>query len=215
MSGNPERRPVRAAAMLSYFHRLLSDRVGRGNAPLRVQLHTEEHKELVEALEAEDRQGIARELADIQFISYGTAHAYNIDLDAAVAEVHRANLSKFDGPGLPLLRDDGKVMKPPGFQPPDMTEALRGYPTRAGHQSELEELAVLPYDWDSHDGVPGDTQALASASALIDALASGSFELLPLPAGGVQIKACAEGREIDLVVLPGGGIAGWWKRPVT
>jgi len=78
----------------------------------------------VEALREGDRAHIARELADVVYIAYGTAHAFAIDLDAAVTEVHRAAMSKLVGPGLPIVREDGKVLKPPGFAPPDMTEAL-------------------------------------------------------------------------------------------
>ncbi len=110
--------------LLAAFHDALGDRPGRGNAPLRITLHEEEHKELVEALREGDRAHIARELADVVYIAYGTAHAFAIDLDAAVTEVHRAAMSKLVGPGLPIVREDGKVLKPPGFAPPDMTEAL-------------------------------------------------------------------------------------------
>lgn len=116
--------------MLAEFHAALADERGRGNAMLRVALHEEEHSELIEALEgtyrngwAVDRLALARELADVVLVAFGTAHAFAIDLDVAVAEVHRSLMSKVDGPGLPLLRDDGKVLKPPGFVPPDMSGA--------------------------------------------------------------------------------------------
>lgn len=88
---------------------------------LRRTLHDEEHAELVEALNSHQRQAIARELADVVYVAYGTAHAFAIDLDAALREVHRANMEKaVHG----LRREDGKVIKPPGFRPPDMTEAV-------------------------------------------------------------------------------------------
>jgi len=113
------------AAMLAEFHHALGDKPSRGNAPLRITLHAEEHAELVEALAEEDRAHIARELADVVYVAYGTAHAFDIDLDAALTEVHRASMSKLVGPGLPLVRGDGKILKPPGFVPPDMTAALK------------------------------------------------------------------------------------------
>jgi predicted HAD superfamily Cof-like phosphohydrolase len=87
---------------------------------LRRTLHDEEHAELVEAIASEDRAAIARELADVVYLAYGTAHAYAIDLDVALAEVHRANLQKANGP----RRADGKAMKPEGFVPPDMSGAV-------------------------------------------------------------------------------------------
>ncbi len=89
---------------------------------LRRTLHDEEHAELVEALEAEDRLAIARELADVVYVAFGTAHGFGIDLHAALAEVHRANMQKAHGP----RRADGKALKPPDFVPPDMTAAVTG-----------------------------------------------------------------------------------------
>jgi predicted HAD superfamily Cof-like phosphohydrolase len=112
--------------MLAEFHAALGDLIGRGNAALRIALHVEEHDELVEALLEDDRACIARELADLVYIVFGTAHAFAIDLDVALAEIHRAAMSKVLGPGLPLLHEDGKVLKPPGFVPPDMNPALLG-----------------------------------------------------------------------------------------
>jgi predicted HAD superfamily Cof-like phosphohydrolase len=110
-----------AAHMLAEFHAALGDEPGRGNAPLRIDLHQEEGDELVEALNEGDPAHIARELADVLYLAYGTAHAYDIDLDAALAEIHRAAMSKVAGG---VRRGDGKVLKPPGFVPPDMTEAI-------------------------------------------------------------------------------------------
>jgi phosphoribosyl-ATP pyrophosphohydrolase len=115
-----------AARALAEWHHILGDERGRGNLPLRLTLHQEEHRELEEAIEQGDRAAIARELADVLYIAYGTAHALAIDLDVAFAEVHRAAMSKIVGPGLPIVRPDGKILKPPGFVPPDMSEAIGG-----------------------------------------------------------------------------------------
>lgn len=122
--------------MLDQFHAALGDERGRGNANLRKTLHGEEHEELIDALdeclfwtdtneEPDARAHLARELADVVYVAFGTAHAFDIDLDAALAEIHRAAMSKLIGPGLPIVREDGKILKPPGFVPPDMTEAVR------------------------------------------------------------------------------------------
>lgn len=92
---------------------------------LRSTLHEEEHKELMDELAAEDYDlhQIARELADVVYVAYGSALAFGIDLDVALREVHRANMDKMERGE---RRDDGKIIKPPGFVPPDMTEAVRG-----------------------------------------------------------------------------------------
>jgi hypothetical protein len=75
-------------------------------------------------VEAGDLQGIAQELADVVYVAYGTALTYGIPLDAVLAEVHRANMSKLDADGKPLLRDDGKVLKSELYRAPDVAAVL-------------------------------------------------------------------------------------------
>lgn len=114
-----------AARLIAEFH-------GHPNAEhadndqLRLTLHEEEHAELVTELQyvidgQPNRWQIARELADVVYVAYGTALAHGIDLDAALVEIHRAAMDKMDAN---VRRADGKVIKHPGFFPPDMTEAL-------------------------------------------------------------------------------------------
>ena len=115
--------------MLAEFHAALGDDPGRGNVELRHTLHKEEHAELESELHWPsdvfvDRAKLARELADVVYVAFGTAHAFAIDLDAALAEIHRAAMSKLD-PATMVVREDGKIMKPPGFVPPDMTAVIR------------------------------------------------------------------------------------------
>lgn len=94
----------------------------------RVVLHEEEHAELLVELRAHDHIGIARELADVVYVAYGTARTYGIDLDEAIRRVHAANLSKLDEDGRPIQRPDGKVVKGPNFVAPDMSGALLDEP---------------------------------------------------------------------------------------
>jgi predicted HAD superfamily Cof-like phosphohydrolase len=63
-------------------------------------------------------------LSQLMATLYRYALLYEIDLDAAVTEVHRANLSKLGDDGRPVLRPDGKVLKGPNFREPDMCCAL-------------------------------------------------------------------------------------------
>lgn len=91
---------------------------------LRQALLEEEACEACEAMEANDVLKIAQELADVVYVAYGAALTYGIDLDAAVAEVHRANMSKIGPDGRPLYREDGKVLKGPGYTPPNMAFVL-------------------------------------------------------------------------------------------
>ena len=93
-------------------------------AALRQALLDEEVDELRAAVREGDVVGIADALADIVYIACGTAHAYGIDLDAVVAEVHRSNMTKLGGDGLPVYRSDGKVLKGPAYEPPRLADVL-------------------------------------------------------------------------------------------
>ncbi len=95
-----------------------------GLAETRQHLLEEEVGELADAARAGDLAGIARELADVVYVAYGTAVTYGIDLDAVLAEVHRANLSKLGPDGRPVIRS-GKVQKGHWFRPPDVAGVLR------------------------------------------------------------------------------------------
>ncbi|MDT0316883.1 pyrophosphohydrolase domain-containing protein [Streptomyces millisiae] len=63
-------------------------------------------------------QAVAKELADVLYVTYGAADALGIDLPAVFVEVHRSNMSKLDADGRVLRRADGKVLKGPGYRPP-------------------------------------------------------------------------------------------------
>lgn len=97
-------------------------------AEARQRLLEEEAAEVREASAALQLDGspqrfaeLARELADVVYVAYGTAITHGIDLDAVLTEVHRANMSKLGADGRPVIRPDGKVQKGPNFRPPDVT----------------------------------------------------------------------------------------------
>lgn len=92
-------------------------------ARLRLDLIVEELNELFEAIFVRDIVGIADALTDILYVVYGTGHTYGIDLDACFKEVHRSNMSKFEN-GLPVKREDGKIMKGKNYTPPDLERVL-------------------------------------------------------------------------------------------
>ena len=113
-----------AALLLDEFHQRFN--YEKTTEPsLRKTLHEEEHEELIEAIESEDLKAIARELADVVYVAYGSAWSLDIDLDEAIREVHRSNMSKLDDDGNPIYREDGKVLKGPNFREPDMANAVR------------------------------------------------------------------------------------------
>lgn len=114
------------------FHRAFDVAVGvpwsAEPADLRVGLIAEECVEAIGALQAGDLAAIAQELADLVYVAYGAAASLGIDLDVAVAAVHAANMRKLGLDDRPVLRADGKVMKPVGWVPPDVTAALPAPP---------------------------------------------------------------------------------------
>lgn len=88
---------------------------------LRLALIEEELDELREAMDAERMVGIADALVDLLYVTIGTACAYGLDLAPIWDAVQAANMAKVGGP----VRDDGKRLKPPGWQPPDVERELR------------------------------------------------------------------------------------------
>lgn len=63
---------------------------------------------------------LAHELADLLYVVYGAIESFGIDADAVFKEVHRANLQKAGG----SRREDGKILKPPGWQPADVKSVI-------------------------------------------------------------------------------------------
>ncbi|MEU8393937.1 hypothetical protein AB0C28_02010 [Nonomuraea sp. NPDC048892] len=69
-------------------------------------------------------RAVAKELADVLYVTYGAADALGIDLPAVFVEVHRSNMSKLDADGRVLRRADGKVLKGSGYRPPALDELV-------------------------------------------------------------------------------------------
>lgn len=80
---------------------------------LRVRLIQEEFDELQEALRQRDPVAVAKELADLLYVVYGTAVSCGIDMEPVFREVHRSNMSKVGG----HKRADGKWVKPATYSP--------------------------------------------------------------------------------------------------
>lgn len=91
---------------------------------MRVDLVFEEAEELEDAIARNDLVAIADALADLLYVTYGTAVEMGIDVDRVFAEVHRSNMTKLGQDGKPILRSDGKVLKGPGYEPPNIKEVM-------------------------------------------------------------------------------------------
>lgn len=64
-------------------------------------------------------------LADLTYVIYGMALEMGISLPAVLEQVQASNMSKLGEDGKPIYREDGKVLKGPGFFPPDVAKALQ------------------------------------------------------------------------------------------
>ena len=80
---------------------------------LRNRLIQEEFEEVQEAMQSQDLPAMAKELADLLYVVYGTAVSLGIDMEPVFKEVHRSNMSKVGG----YKREDGKWVKPPTYSP--------------------------------------------------------------------------------------------------
>lgn len=124
-----------ASEMVAEFHKAfyLSDRLNTTDDPyplsseeeqLRLDLLEEEFSEYLQALYESDRVALADALGDMLYIIHGTALAYGFDLDAVLEEIHRSNMTKLGEDGKPLYREDGKVLKGPNYEPPNIAGVL-------------------------------------------------------------------------------------------
>jgi predicted HAD superfamily Cof-like phosphohydrolase len=109
-----------AQTMVEAFHRQFDIVIQEAPAvvdertrALRMRLIHEEFEELKEAMAKDDLAGIAKEMADLLYVVYGTAVSYGIDMNPIFREVHRSNMSKVGG----YKREDGKWVKPPTYSP--------------------------------------------------------------------------------------------------
>jgi predicted HAD superfamily Cof-like phosphohydrolase len=67
---------------------------------------------------------VADALADIDYLSEGMRLEFGIDGDPVANEIHRSNLAKVCPDGTVHRRDDGKILKPDGWTPPDIDGVL-------------------------------------------------------------------------------------------
>lgn len=109
------------------------------NLTMQLGLIEEEGNEFKEALDAwvsasnsssdEDslyafKEQVIKELSDLAFVCEQMAAFLGIDLETAMCRVFKSNMSKLDENGKPMYREDGKVLKGPNYQPPDLSDLV-------------------------------------------------------------------------------------------
>jgi NTP pyrophosphatase (non-canonical NTP hydrolase) len=100
----------------------------RSTRAVQKEIMIEEFKEFLEAegflfMHGKNHQEHAlKELADLVYVCYQYAENMGWFLDEALDRVHQSNLSKLDEEGNPIYREDGKVLKGPNYQPPNLED---------------------------------------------------------------------------------------------
>lgn len=87
----------------------------------------EEYTELMRALDAPGCQealvAIADGIGDLLYVTTWLGITFGLPMEAIMDEIQRANLAKF-GPGARKDPATGKVLKPEGWQPPNIRSLL-------------------------------------------------------------------------------------------
>lgn len=93
---------------------------------LRFNLMKEENEEYLEAANNNDVVEVADALGDMLYILCGTIieHGLQDKIEEVFNEIQRSNMSKLGEDGLPIYREDGKVLKGPNYFKPNITEIL-------------------------------------------------------------------------------------------
>ena len=113
----------------SRFMRACNQTVGAWNEPqfnLYTSLIQEEVDELWAANAAADPKECIDALIDILVVTVGAIHSMGADGAGAWNEVMRTNFAKIDpATGRVNKREDGKVLKPEGWTPPELDQFIQ------------------------------------------------------------------------------------------
>ena len=92
---------------------------------LYVDLIDEEFKELKEAINNNNTVETLDALIDILVVTIGAIHSAGFDAEGAWREVMNTNFAKIGNDGKVRKREDGKVLKPVGWTPPNLRAFIK------------------------------------------------------------------------------------------
>lgn len=92
---------------------------------LYVDLIDEEFKELKEAINNNNSVETLDALIDILVVTIGAIHSAGFDAEGAWREVMNTNFAKIGNDGKVRKREDGKVLKPVGWTPPNLRAFIK------------------------------------------------------------------------------------------
>ena len=120
--------------MVREFHEKYDAPIGRAPRQIsvkdrlrRARLIVSEAGEFLDAADQGNFVEMVDALTDILVVTYGAAVEMGVDLEPVFVEVQRSNMSKNGG-----IDAGGKILKGPGFCPPQILRELRGQ----GYQAE-------------------------------------------------------------------------------
>lgn len=86
----------------------------------------EEVSELIQAISSNNKTEQLDALIDILVVTTGALHSLGVDGEGAWDEVMRTNFAKVDSKtGKVIRREDGKILKPEGWQPPKLEQYIK------------------------------------------------------------------------------------------
>jgi predicted HAD superfamily Cof-like phosphohydrolase len=100
--------------------------ISKERKELRYELMKEENEEYLEAARNNDLVEVADALGDMLYILCGTIieHGMQDKIEAVFNEIQNSNMSKLGEDGLPIYREDGKVLKGPNYFKPNIKAIL-------------------------------------------------------------------------------------------
>jgi len=119
---------------LAGFHKAFGQKDGKGpqhldrnDYNLRHALMEEENNEYLEACEKNSLIEIADALGDQLYILCGTIlkHGMQDVIEDVFREIQASNMSKLGEDGKAVMREDGKILKGPGYFKPDLSKFIK------------------------------------------------------------------------------------------
>ena len=102
------------------------DKMNQQQFNMYLRLIEEEAEELNQGIRNNNRTEVLDALTDILVVTIGAIHSAGFDAEGAWNEVMRTNFAKIDADtGKVRKREDGKVLKPEGWTPPELSQFLK------------------------------------------------------------------------------------------
>jgi predicted HAD superfamily Cof-like phosphohydrolase len=101
--------------------------LGKAKNKLRFELMKEENEEYLEAANNNNLTEVADALGDMLYILCGTIleHGMQHKIEEVFDEIQLSNMSKLGADGKPVYREDGKVLKGPGYAKPNIDRIFK------------------------------------------------------------------------------------------